>query len=141
MQNKAAICNRLETLIRYYQEFKNLTDGISLEGYRSNLMLKRAIERQIQLIVECATDINQMILKGLGNEPSKDYFNSFVDLANAGDIDMQFALDIAASTGLRNVLVHEYQTIDDEIVYAAIAKVHTEYLRYIEEISSYLGCR
>ncbi|MCK9222989.1 MAG: DUF86 domain-containing protein [Limnochordia bacterium] len=141
MHNNEAICSKLEVLLEYYQELDGMTDEVSLEQYKKQIVLKRAIEREIQLIVECATDINNMILKHLGKGPPKDYFNSFIDLAEVGAIDVQFALEIAASTGLRNILVHEYQTIDDDIVYSAITAVKTQYLRYISEVSSYLGCR
>jgi len=55
--------------------------------------------------------------------------------------EMDFALKIAPSTGLRNILVHEYQKIDDGIVFKSINNVLSYYLEYIEKISAYLGCR
>ena len=94
----------------------------------------------MQLIVESATDINNMILKKQGESPSRDYYNSFIDLAENKVIDMDFALEIAPSTGLRNILVHEYQKIDDIIVFKSINNVLNQYLKYIETISRYLGC-
>jgi uncharacterized protein YutE (UPF0331/DUF86 family) len=95
----------------------------------------------MQLIVECATDINNMILKKQGKGPSRDYYNSFIDLAENNVMDMEFAVRIAPSTGLRNILVHEYQKIDDEIVFNSINNVKKYYLEYIDVISKYLGCR
>jgi uncharacterized protein YutE (UPF0331/DUF86 family) len=56
-------------------------------------------------------------------------------------MDMEFAVRIAPSTGLRNILVHEYQKIDDEIVFNSINNVKKYYLEYIDVISKYLGCR
>ena len=67
-------------------------------------------------------------------------FNSFIDLAENNVLDMEFALKIAPSTGLRNILVHEYQKIDDEIVFKSIDNIFRYYLEYIEIISSYLRC-
>ncbi len=104
-------------------------------------MVKRSVEREIQLIVESATDINNMILKKIDRSPSKDYYNSFIDLAENNVVNMDFALKIAPSTGLRNILIHEYEKIDDKIVYNSIKNVKMLYLKYIDIISKYLGCR
>jgi uncharacterized protein YutE (UPF0331/DUF86 family) len=141
MVDNVAACKKLKVLLAYYHELKQMTDNLTLENYQSQTMLKRAVEREIQLIVECATDINNMILKKLSKGPAKDYFNSFLDLAENQVIEMEFALKIAPSTGLRNILVHEYQEIDDLIVYRSINSVLVYYLQYLDRISTYLECK
>ena len=141
MLDNVVICKKLSVLVSYYNELKQLASNLSLETYKDNIMIKRAVEREIQLIVESATDINNMIVKKLNKGPSRDYYNSFIDLAENDIISMDFALKIAPSTGLRNILVHEYQKIDDEVVYNSINNVLKYYLEYIDIISSYLGCR
>lgn len=81
-----------------------------------------------------------MILKRLSKSPAKDYFNSFIDLAENQVIKMDFALKIAPSTGLRNILVHEYEKIDDQIVFISITNVLIFYRQYLQIIAAYLGC-
>ncbi len=81
-----------------------------------------------------------MILKKNKRGPSKDYFNSFVDLGETSVLDMDFVLRIAPSTGLRNILVHEYQEINNEIVFNSIKLVLDNYHEYIQKISEYLKC-
>ncbi|MGE5633322.1 MAG: type VII toxin-antitoxin system HepT family RNase toxin [Caulobacteraceae bacterium] len=141
MPDNAVICRKIGALVNYYKEFKEFTDKLDYAAYKSDIIRKRAIERDIQLIVECATDINNMILKSLKVGPSKDYFNSFVELAENNILEMEFALKIAPSTGLRNILVHEYQAIDDKIVFASINKILEYYHEYINKVSSYLQCK
>lgn len=63
--------------------------------------------------------ISKVILD-VDRPPASDYFNSFIDVAECGVIDMDFAVGIAPSSGLRNRLVHEYEKINDEIVYSSI---------------------
>ena len=140
MLDNIIVRKKLGTLAKYYMEFQELTVSLTIEEYMNKLYIRRAIEREIQLIVECATDINNMILKKLIMGPSKDYFNSFIDLAENGIITMDFALSIAPSTGLRNILVHEYQKIDDSIVFHSIQNVLNYYRHYIKAISDYLDC-
>ncbi len=140
MLDNIVICRKLAVLISYYKELQELTGNLTLDEYLNTLQAKRAIEREIQLIVECATDINNMILKKLKQGPSQDYFNSFINLAENNIIPMDFALIIAPSTGLRNILVHEYQQVDDKIIYHSITKVLNSYREYIKLISDYLDC-
>jgi uncharacterized protein YutE (UPF0331/DUF86 family) len=47
-----------------------------------------------------------------------------------------FAASIAPSTGLRNRLVHEYEEINDEIVFNSIGKVLDMYKNYLKLIST-----
>lgn len=139
MSDRDRICAKLDKLQTYYTELKSLS-SISLDEYMSNSIYRRAVERTLQLIVECATDINNMLLKMQGQKGASDYFNSFVDIAEQNIISIEFALKIAPSTGLRNILVHEYEEINDEIVYCSINTCLECYLEYMELINRHLKC-
>ena len=139
MSDKDRICAKLDKLYNYYGELRNLS-AISLEEYKGNSIYRRAIERTMQLIVECATDINNMMLRMNGSKGASDYFNSFIDIAELNVIPVEFALQIAPSTGLRNILVHEYEEIDDTIVYRSIDMCLKHYLKYMDLVNKYLGC-
>lgn len=76
------IQEKLLSLYSYYVELQELND-ISYEQYQANNLYKRTVERLIQLIVEAGTDINNMLLKGLGFGPTVDYYSSFIELAEA----------------------------------------------------------
>ncbi|NLL19881.1 MAG: DUF86 domain-containing protein [Clostridia bacterium] len=128
---------KLVALLGYYKELKAL-EGISWEEYCQNTLYKRTVERLIQLIVEVATDINSMLLKSLDRAPTSDYFSSFIELAEAGVLPTDFALEIAPSTGLGNVIVHEYQKIDDRLVYRSIKETLKYYFQYLQLITDYV---
>ncbi|UNC90875.1 type VII toxin-antitoxin system HepT family RNase toxin [Candidatus Contubernalis alkaliaceticus] len=129
---------KLAALQQYYQELKEL-GSITFKEYCSNNLYKRTAERLIQLIVEAATDINNVLLKTLDKGMSPDYFSSFIKLAEAGVITIDFALEIAPSTGLRNIIVHEYQRIDDSLVYDSIQETLKYYLLYMKQINDYIN--
>lgn len=67
-------------------------------------------------------------MKKLNKGPAKDYYNSFINLAENSVIDMDLALKIAPSTGLRNILVHEYQNIDNNILYKSKVNILKYYI-------------
>lgn len=135
---KERLRQKLEKLYAYYKELEEY-GCISREEYLQNTMQRRAIERVMQLMVEAATDINNMLLKMHDKTGAVDYFNSFVDIAEEGIIPLAFALQIAPSTGLRNIIVHEYEKIDDEIVYNSISSFLRYYGEYIKYINDYLN--
>lgn len=140
MGNRELVCAKLDTLVGYLEELKEYTQGLTLEAYKRNGMTRRAIERTIQVIVECATDINNVLIKAEGGKVPSDYFSSFIELAELNIIPLDFALDIAPSTGLRKVLVHEYEKIDDARVYHSIERVFRYYTEYIRLIDTYARC-
>ncbi len=47
----------------------------------------------------------------------------------------EFAKDIAPSTGIRNRLVHEYEKVDNRVVYQNLDKLIDYYLKYIKYIN------
>ncbi|MCM8901062.1 DUF86 domain-containing protein [Caldicoprobacter algeriensis] len=97
------------------------------------------MERLIQLIVDLALDINNILLSYMGKPPASDYFNSFIELAECGVLDSKFAADIAPSSGLRNRLVHEYDKINDKIVYESIDKIIDMYVLYMQAINKFIN--
>lgn len=136
--DKDIIQEKLSALQTYYRELKELQD-LTYEEYCSNYLYKRTAERLLQLIVEAATDINNMVLKVTGKETPTDYFSSFIKVAECAIFPMDFALEIAPSTGMRNIIVHEYQEVDDRLIHAAIRDTLTYYLQYMEYMEEYLN--
>ena len=128
---------KLAALQSYYRELAEL-QSISYEDYSGNHLYRRTTERLLQLIVEAATDINNMVLKKAGEETPAEYYSSFIKMAEAKVFPLVYALVIAPSTGMRNIIVHEYQKIDDRIVYDSIKSTLEYYLKYMEYLEDYL---
>lgn len=133
MVNQELIHRKLTKLIQYLDELKAVQD-YTLEEYLDNYFIKRTAERLIQLIVEVATDINGHIIVDEGHNPPHNYYQSFIKLGQLDLIDEDLAQQLAPSTGLRNRLVHEYEEIDDQIVFESIATALELYKQYIKKI-------
>ena len=56
-----------------------------------------------------------------------------------GIIPSSLAAELAPSAGLRHRLVHEYDEIDDAIVFAAVRFARSLFPHYIEAIDRYVG--
>ena len=106
-----------------------------LEDYIASPTDEVLVERYLERMIGRMIDINYHVITEAGHPPPRDYFDSFTQLARIGVLPPAFATQIAASAGLRNRLVHEYDEIDPERVYAglqAAVRDVPEYLRHIE---------
>jgi uncharacterized protein YutE (UPF0331/DUF86 family) len=135
--DKIAIEQKLTDLAEYLDELEQISQ-YSYQEYKANFQIKRTVERLIQLVVECATDINGLLITGLGEVPPRDYFSSFIVLGDLGVLPTGFADTLAPATAIRNRLVHEYETVDERLVYAGVKPILEEFTQYTELVSEYL---
>ncbi len=54
------LCTKIEVMRGYYSELMDIVADATLDQYVESTLIRRSTERIIQLIVECATDINCM---------------------------------------------------------------------------------
>ena len=90
---------------------------------------EQLIHRKVKLIEE---DLH-FLKEQFGIFPV-DYFASFLELAKQGVVSETLARDVARSTGLRNILAHEYDEIDQKQVYRAIRMALTQVPRYLQSL-------
>jgi uncharacterized protein YutE (UPF0331/DUF86 family) len=112
---------------------------LSLPDYQNRLYERKAAERLLQEAIEAALDVNAHLLAEQGATIPDDYYGGFIALGAAAVIPDQLARDLAPSAGLRNRLVHEYESLDDAKVLAAIGTMSMLYPRFIEAVEAFLG--
>lgn len=133
MVDKKVAQRKLRKLRQYLYELSTFKI-ISWEEYMKNFQHQRAVERLIQLIVDVAADINTHAVVDAGNPSPRDSYDSFIQAAKLGMFPPEFARKIAPSTGERNIIVHEYEQIDDGIVYESIVDTLVMYKQYYEYV-------
>ena len=90
-----------------------------------------SIERLFQLIVDEAVDINAIILEK-EKKPFPDTNQAtFEVLVDIGAIPKELHLKIAGSVGLRNRLVHRYETVQRRVLVEEVAKYIIAYKEYV----------
>jgi len=128
------IINKLIKMEKYISELEKFKPD-TFKEYKNDQLKRYAIERLIQLIIDLALDINNMMIKKSDRYPAQDYYSSFLELIDLEILSEEFAKDIAPSTGIRNRLVHEYEEVDDKVVYQNLDKLIKYYLSYIKHIN------
>ena len=122
------------------QDLESLTPlaSKSKSDYLGNPVFEAAAERYFERMIGRMIDINFHLLVESGQAPPPDYYLSFIRLVEMGVYDREFAEKIARSAGLRNRIAHEYDEIDANQVYEAIASAGSDIPQYIRFIKEFL---
>jgi uncharacterized protein with HEPN domain len=86
----------IERVIHEIEEFKELVEN-DFEIYRVQVVVKRAIERNLEIIGEAVRNLKQI--------------NPDVKIISSRKI-----------IGLRNLILHAYDTVEDELIWGIIQK-------------------
>jgi uncharacterized protein YutE (UPF0331/DUF86 family) len=117
--------------------------GISHQDLVADPIRLAAVERMVERIVLRAIDVNEHIISASATGAEErttrlTYRETFLRLADYDVYAGEFATRIAASAGLRNILVHEYNDIDHTILHASIRTALEEYAEYVTAVGGWL---
>lgn len=110
------IIDKLELLEEYITRLKDLQQ-YSLEEVEKNYMLRGAIERYLQVSLECMLDIGEIIISEEKIKRPESYKEIFRTLGEIGVLPEAFARKIEPAAGFRNVLVHMYAKVELDRLY------------------------
>jgi len=115
----------------------------TVESLRDDVVKLAAAERFLERIVTRAIDVNEHLIASLATGDDDrvtrlTYRDTFLRLAGLGVLPEDFAESIAASAGLRNILVHEYNDVDHELLRGSIRDCLQDYARYIRYVEAFI---
>lgn len=137
MNKKIEIQERLAMLVHYAEELQDIGD-VSWSEYENSVITRRAVERLIMLLVECAFDINQALFYDTHKRVPQTYSQAFEDLPQLSIVSGETAEKLATISRLRNRLVHDYGDISDLTIYNDIQPILKAYTEYIKAVHQYL---
>lgn len=137
--NREAILSKLSRMVDRLDNLKRF-EAISLAAYLEDSDRQLIVERQLELLIQSALDINKAFLKRVVSPPASatSNYESFVLMGAQGFISSDLAQVIAPSGSFRNVLAHDYDDIDPNQVHAALQKALVQYPQYVRAIQTYL---
>lgn len=97
-----------------------------------------ATERLFQLVVDTAVDANTHIIAESNFVIPEDYQSTFITLAEHGILPMDFALRIAPSVGLRNLLIRRYGRVDIKRVVHDVKNEIVQYEEYLTHLKTFV---
>ena len=138
MIDKDLVKNKMADMQGYLQELHPILERASREIIEDNLKL-HTVERLFQVIVDTAIDINIHIIMESDFTVPDDYQSTFITLGEHKILSMDFAVKIAPSVGLRNLVVHKYGRVDIKRMVEDIRNEIGDYIDYLKFIDGFLS--
>lgn len=134
MQTNEFLVKKLEQMKLILHELNSLL-VLPFSEFKKQFTNIRTAERNFQLLVELASDINAYIITRSGGETPDTYRNSFKKMAELNVLGEEYLKPFIKSANLRNILVHEYDFDEDNFIFYNSAKelapVYDEYIKMI----------
>ena len=132
MLDSERILAKMDELDGYLGEFRQIMPA-SFAQFKK-IEKKRACERLLQVSIECVIDVCALIVSGLRLGLPSEQDDLFERLEEAGVISSDMKEALKKMKGFRNLLVHEYGRIDDEIVYDMVRNRLSDFTDFKKEI-------
>ena len=137
MVDEVLILRKLSELDDYYQQIKEF-ESISVIEYSSDWKTQRIVERTLQMMIESCVDVAGHIISDQGFRIPKSYSDTFSVLHENGILIDRLHLSLKKMAQFRNIVVHQYDKIDSEIVIGILQRDINDFIAYKEAIISYL---
>jgi uncharacterized protein YutE (UPF0331/DUF86 family) len=138
---KIAVIQRLlNNLTSYVKELHNATD-ITHDKYISDIRLQRFVERTLQISIECCFDIIHHIISDRNFREPDSYADSFSVLAEQGILSQKSLPEFQMMAQFRNKIVHYYDKIDPEQVYAIFKGKLDTFDAFKNQIETWIDCQ
>lgn len=138
MIDKVLIKNKLNKIETYLKELRDVNVN-TYEEYCKNVILKRFIERNIELAIEQVISICKHIVSRLNLREPTSYADCFEILAENKIIKEENLEIYKQMAKFRNLLIHIYDKIDDKIVYQVYKERLKDFEVFIEEIKKFFN--
>ena len=97
-----------------------------------------SVEHGLQLTVQLVIDMGNHILAAIGEQEIEDYVDVIDKLGERGIIPPEFAQSIRGMAGFRNILIHEYATVDIKKVYHILHNQLDDFRTFAKYVDTYL---
>lgn len=133
MVDRERVLAKLDELDGYLRELRQIAPP-SFEVYQGSLEKRRACERLLQIAVEAVIDICALLVRGLQLGLPAEEDDLFDKLADASMISKGMAQTLRRMRRFRNILVHEYGRIDDQLVFEILTNRLGDFEAFKREI-------
>ncbi|MCK6553308.1 DUF86 domain-containing protein [Candidatus Binatia bacterium] len=132
MIDRERVLAKLDEMRGYLAELRAIAPS-TIEEYRRTAT-RRACERLIQICVECVIDVCQLLVSGLRlGLPAEEA--DLLDKLDSASIFSPGTVDLLRRMrGCRNILVHEYGRVSDEIVFETVRSHLGDFDRFAGEV-------
>ena len=125
---------QLEEYVTQIEEYQ----AISVEQYKNDWKLQRIIERTLQMMIETCVDIAGHIISDSKFRIPDSYADSFRVLSENKIIPDDLCQVMEQISKFRNVIVHNYDRVDAEIVVGILRKRINDFNSFTDAVLHWL---
>jgi uncharacterized protein YutE (UPF0331/DUF86 family) len=128
---------RLRLLAEYVSDLRELQD-VDPQTYTENKLLRRAVERTLHLAIEACLDIGQHVIAREGFRLPEDNKDVIAVLGENDVLPGALLPNLIAMARFRNLIVHDYARIDDQIVLDIVKRRLGDFDAFAQAIVRYV---
>ncbi len=136
MVDRERVLARLDELEALLRELRSIAP-VRFDEYLG-IEKRRACERLLQIAIEAGIDTCALLVTGLRLGLPADEDDLFEKLARRGVVSSTMAETLRRMKGLRNLLVHEYGRINDQIVFETVRQRLGDFDAFRGEVLAFL---
>lgn len=125
---------RLDEYLDYLKDIQKVNQKTFINDYHFHGLA----ERYLQLSIEILLDVGKMIILSEKLRRPEDNQDIFSVLDEKGIISPKLSSQLIGMASFRNILVHDYEKIDREIVYQKLQKNIVDFTDFKKEILRFL---
>ena len=137
MVDRDLVLRKLSELDEYQnqvQEFK----GITVKQYREDWKKQRIVERTLQMMIETCLDIANHIVADRGYRVPINYADTFKVLGENSVLDKKLVDQMGKMAKFRNVLVHQYEKIEAEIIVGLLKRKLVDFNQFKKAVIGFV---
>ena len=129
------ITRKLEALEETLLELESL-GKVTLDTLQSDWLVRRAIERDLQILVEVVIDVCHRLISGAGTAPASSAIEAVKKCVRLGVLSSEEPF--RQMVQFRNFIVHRYERVDPEILVGIMNKHLQDFRLFQEEVLRYI---
>ena len=137
MVDKALVMRKITELELYLGQIGEFA-AIGLEEYQGDWKTQRVVERTLQMLIETCADIANHIVSDNRMRTPTSYADTFRVLVENAVISAELFSVMENMAKFRNVVVHQYESVDAEIVILVLRKHLGDFSMFKDAIISFL---
>ena len=130
---------RLDELSERLARLEPLREKARAE-FDGDAYLRDIVERNLEVAIQCCLDICHRIISVEKAQKPGDYYGAILLMGELGVLPPDFARHLAPIAGFRNILVHQYLSVDWDEVYRHLQHLE-DLVRFADLIRDWLRHR
>ncbi len=138
--DRERVLAKIDELDSYRREMEGILPE-KFEDYAASITTKRACERLIHIMIETVIDISILLVKEMKLGLPGEEEDIFGKLHKKGVLTAGMVEKLKGMNGFRNILVHRYHEIDDELVFSFLKTNMRDFVQFKKQVLKLLGKR